>query len=123
MLSNTDISKSFWVEALAHACHLINRSPSSVIGGKTPLEILSENVAQNYNSLRVFGCPTYYHIKEDKLDPRARKGVFVGFKKGAKCYKIWDLMDTKFILSRDVTFDEAFNDKAYKLSADGESDS
>ena len=30
----------------------------------------------------------------------------VGFKKGVKDYKIWDLKDKKFILSRDVMFDE-----------------
>jgi len=52
----------------------------------------------------VFG---YYHIKKDKLNPRARKCVFVGFKRGVKWYKIWDPKDRKFILSRDVTFDEA----------------
>jgi len=45
-------------------------------------------------------------VKEDKLDPRAKKHVFVGFKKSVKSYKIWDLKDKKIILSRDVTFDE-----------------
>jgi len=84
MLSNTGISKSFWVEALAYAFHLVNRLPSSVIEGKTLLEVWSGKVAQDYNSLRVFGCPTYYRIKEDKLDSRARKCVFVGFKKEVK---------------------------------------
>jgi len=81
--------------------------PSSAIGGKSPLEVLLRKVAPNYNSLQVFGCPAYYHVKEDKLDPRVRKGVFVGFKKRVKCYKIWDSKDRKFIFSRDVTFDEA----------------
>ena len=33
--------------------------------------------------------------------------MFVGFKKGVKCYKIWDPKNKKFILSRVVTFDEA----------------
>ena len=47
------------------------------------------------------------HVKDDKLDPRAKKGVFVGFKRGIKGFKIWDPTDNKFILSRDVTFDEA----------------
>ena len=56
---------------------------------------------------RVFGCPAYYHVREDKLDPRAKKGVFVGFKQGTKGFKIWDQKDNKVILSRDVTFDEA----------------
>ena len=73
MLSNADISKSFWAEALAYACHLINRLLSSAIGGKTPLEVWSEKVAQDYYLLRVFGCLAHYHVKEDKLDPRARK--------------------------------------------------
>ena len=33
--------------------------------------------------------------------------MFVRFKKGVKGYKIQDLKDKKFILSRDVIFDEA----------------
>ena len=60
-------------EALTFTYHLVNRLPSSTIGGKTLLEVWSEKVAQNYDSLWVFGCLSYYHIKEDKLDPRARK--------------------------------------------------
>ena len=73
MLSNAGISKSFWAEVLAYVCHLVNRLPSSAIQGKTPLEIWSEKVAQDYNSLSIFGYPAYYHVKEDKLEPRAKK--------------------------------------------------
>jgi len=107
MLSNAGLPKKFWAEALGYACHLVNRLPSSAIGGKTPLEAWSGKAAVDYDLLRVFGCPAYYHVKEDKLDPRAKKGVFVGFKRGTKGFKIWDQKDNKFILSRDVTFDEA----------------
>ena len=89
MLSNAGLSKSFWAETLVYACHLINRFPSSAIGGKTLLKVWSEKVAQGYDLLRAFGYPTYYHVKEDKLDSRARKSVFVGFKKAMKSY-IWD---------------------------------
>ena len=42
----------------------------------------------DYDFLRVFGCPAYYHVREDKLDPRAKKEVFVGFKRGTKGFKI-----------------------------------
>ena len=49
-----------------------------------------KKAAQDYNLLRVFRCPAYYHIKEDKLHLRAKKGVFVGFKKAIKGYKFWD---------------------------------
>ena len=51
MLSNADISKSFWSEALACSCQLVNKLPSSVIGGKTPLEVWSEKMTQDYDSL------------------------------------------------------------------------
>ena len=64
-------------------------------------------MAHDYDSLRVFGYLVYYHVKEDKLDPRAKKGVFTGFKRRIKGYKIWDPKDRKFVLSRDVTLDEA----------------
>jgi len=33
--------------------------------------------------------------------------MFIEFKKGVKGYKIWDPKDKIFILSRDMTFDEA----------------
>ena len=97
MLSNAGLSKNFWAEALAYACYLVNRLPSSAIGEKTPLEAWSEKTAADYDLLWVFGCPTYYHVKDDKLDPRAKKGVFVGFKRGIKGFKIWDLTDKKFL--------------------------
>ena len=77
MLSSVELSKNFWVETLAYAFYLVNRLSSSVIGGKTPLKVWSRKPAQDYDSLRVFGCLTYYHVKEDKLDPRAQKSMFV----------------------------------------------
>jgi len=73
MLSNAGLPKSFWAKALVYAYYLVNKLSLSTIGGKTPLEVLSGKVAQDYNLLRVFGCPAYYHVKENKLDPRAKK--------------------------------------------------
>ena len=67
---------------------------------------------QQYDSIRVFRCPVYYHVKNDKFNPRARKAIFVGFKCRVKGYKLWDLKDKKFLYSRDVTFNEAFMLKA-----------
>jgi len=39
LLSNSGLNKSFWPETITYASHLINRLPSSAIGGKTPMEI------------------------------------------------------------------------------------
>ena len=77
MLFNAELPKNFWAEALAYACYLIKKLLSSAIGDKTPLEAWSEKAVQDYDSLRVFGSPAYYHVKEDKLDPRAKKGMSV----------------------------------------------
>ena len=57
--------------------------------------------------LREFGCPAYYHVSDGKLGPRARRAVFLEFKRGVKGYKLWDSDDMKIILSRDVIFDES----------------
>ena len=106
MLSNAGLDKKFWVEAVSYASHLINRLPSAAIGDKTPIEMWSGKHAQDYDSLCIFGCPADYHVKYGKLDSRARKAIFVGFKGGVKGFKLWDLEDKKFMCSKDVTFDE-----------------
>ncbi|KAH9679174.1 CCHC-type domain-containing protein [Citrus sinensis] len=80
MLSNTDLDKKFWAETVSYASHLVNWLPSAAIGGKTPMEMWSGKHAQDYDSLRIFGCPAYYHVEDGKQDPRARKTIFVRFK-------------------------------------------
>ena len=49
---------------------------STVIGGKTLLDIWSGGAAQDYDLLRAFGCPAYFSVKDDKLNSRAKKLVF-----------------------------------------------
>lgn len=43
---------------------------------------------------------------DDKLDPRARKVIFLGLKAGVKGYKLWHLSLKKIVISRDATFNE-----------------
>ncbi|KAG8490688.1 hypothetical protein CXB51_013811 [Gossypium anomalum] len=105
MLSNANLPKSFWAEAASTKCFLINRSPSVAIEKKTPQEVWSGNPA-NYSDLKIFGCPTYAHIDNGKLEPRFIKCVFLGYKAGVKGYKLWRSENRKFMISRDVVFDE-----------------
>ncbi|KAL6187297.1 hypothetical protein ACLB2K_038697 [Fragaria x ananassa] len=83
MLSNAGLERRFWVEAVSTACYLINRGPHTGIHLKTPYEMWSGKSA-DYSNLRVFGCTAYYHVSEGKLEPRAKKGVFVGYGDGVK---------------------------------------
>ena len=51
----------------------------------------------------------YIHIpkkKRTKLDPSRKKGIFVGYSKSSKAYKIYFPRFKKIDISRDVNFDE-----------------
>ena len=57
--------------------------------------------------MKIFGGVAYYHVREGKLDPRAKIGCFVGYGDGVKGFKIYSPLEGRVILSRDVTFDES----------------
>ena len=82
MLSNAQLDKSFWAEAIVYASHLINGS--TAIRGKTQLKIWSEKATQDHGLLREFGSLTYFSAKDGKVNPRAKRFVFLGVKKNMK---------------------------------------
>lgn len=88
------------------ASFLVNRSPCTTIQCKTLEEVWSGNLA-NYSSLRMFGCLACAHVNEGKLEPRAKKFIFLGYGSGVG-YRLWCAVQrsAKVIISRDVTFDE-----------------
>ncbi|TXG62951.1 hypothetical protein EZV62_009945 [Acer yangbiense] len=75
--------------------------------GKLPKRYGSGQPVSDYDRLHIFGCPAYFHVTESKLDPRAKKAIFVGFSEGVKGFRLWNSESKKIILSRDVTFDES----------------
>ena len=107
MLLNASLSKGFWAEAVTTVAYLVNRSPSTALGFKTPQEIWSRK-PPNLSNLRIFRCPTYAHLKQSKLKPRVIKGYFLGYPEGTEEYKIWTLdgKPSRILISRDVAFDE-----------------
>lgn len=62
----------------------------------------------DYKHLRTFGCVAYAHIDQGKLEPRAKKCVFLGYPEGVKGYKLWCVKEgcQKTLISRDVVFNE-----------------
>jgi hypothetical protein len=106
MLSNVGLDKEFWAEAMSMACYLMNRSPTTSIECKTSEEVWS-GMPSDYSNLKVFGCPAYFHVNEGKLDVRANKYIFVGYPMNVKGYKLWYSILSKFLISRDVTFNES----------------
>ena len=57
--------------------------------------------------MKIFGSTTYIHSKTDKLEPRARKCIFLGYGDGIKGYRLW-CTETPggLLISRHVKFDE-----------------
>ena len=108
LLSNVRLSRDFWAKAVNIACYLVNRSPSTAIDCKTPYEVLF-GTPVDYSFLKTFGCPAYCHVNVGKLKPRSKKCIFLGYADRMKGYRLWcfDLKSPKFIVSRDVVFDES----------------
>lgn len=96
----------FWGESILAAAHMINRTPTQVLDGKTPYEVL-HGTPPIYDQLRVFGCLCYAHTRprdRDKFSPRSRKCLFVGYPFGKKAWRLYDLESNEFFTSRDVAF-------------------
>ncbi|KAI0500209.1 hypothetical protein KFK09_018418 [Dendrobium nobile] len=106
MLSNAVLHRVCWVEAIDYTCHLVNRLPFIAIGKKTLKEMWSGHHVRDYENLRVFECPTYYHIQNDKFKPRVKKAIFIGFMRGVKGFKLYNPVEKKIVINMDVTFDE-----------------
>ena len=117
MFFNAKLDKRFWAEAVSYATFLVNRLPCSGVEYKTPMEVWTGTHA-SYDDIQIFGYQAYFHVRNEKIDPRARKAIFLGFCDEVKCYKQWCLQDKKTMISRDVTFDKASMLKA-PLPANG----
>ena len=65
-------------------------------------------VSPNYSNLRVFGCMAYAHVSQGKLEPWAKRCMFVGYPIGVKGYKLWysDGSVSKSLINKDVVFKE-----------------
>lgn len=92
-------------EIVKTAAYLINRCPSSAINLST-LEELWRERPTNHQKLKVIGCLVYAHIKQDKLEHRAVRCVMIGYPTEVKGYGLWCLESKKFIVRKDVTFNE-----------------
>ena len=61
MLSGAGLGQEFWAEAVGTTCYLVNRSPSLVLGDKTPHEVWSGK-KPSPQRLGVFDFDAYVHV-------------------------------------------------------------
>ena len=111
MLSGVGLGRELWALAVNTTCYLKNKSPTSALVNRTPYEVWSGQ-KPSVAHLRVFGCEAFMHVpkeKRRKLDNKAEKCIFVGYKDGIKGYKLWNPITRKAVYSRDVVFREVKN--------------
>ena len=117
MLSNADVGRRYWSEAVITTCYIINRDPLSGIDCNISFEIWSGKLP-SFSNLEIFCCVAYYHVNGDKLDSRAKMACFVGYGDGVKGFCFYSPSKGQVILNRGVTFDEStmYSKKSMKPS-------
>lgn len=106
LLADSKLPTRFWAEAVAAANHVRNRCVTMILGIKTPFEVIFGR-RPRVNYLRRFGSKVFIVDKspsKDKLAPRGIEGVFVGYAKTAKAYRVWIPAEKKILVTRDVKF-------------------
>ena len=108
ILRESKLGTGFWAEALSTAVHVRNRTPTSSVDGKTPMELWSGEIP-DVSHLRVFGCLADVLVpksKRGKFDSKSERVVFIGYPHGCKGYKFWNPAKKKIFFSRDAIFHE-----------------
>ncbi|KAH0658182.1 hypothetical protein KY289_026930 [Solanum tuberosum] len=108
MMTQTNLSISFWGDALLTEAHILNKVPSKLVSS-TPYELWTSHKT-NLNDLRSWRCATY--IKDrfgefGKLSPKGKKCIFIRYSERFKWYVFIDELEDGSIteiVSRDVRF-------------------
>ena len=75
ILSGARLGQELWVVVVDTACYLKNRSPTSTLVNKTPLEVWYGKKT-SIAHLKVFGCDAFMHVpkeKRSKMDNKEKK--------------------------------------------------
>ncbi|GLJ22727.1 hypothetical protein SUGI_0428190 [Cryptomeria japonica] len=108
MLISASLEQNFWAAAVATTCYMLNRSPTSTLVDKTPMEAWSRK-KPSLRHIHVFGLEAYAHVPKvsrSKLDNKAVKCIFIGYGIGVKGYKLWNHVTGKVVYNRSIIFHE-----------------
>ncbi|NBX98326.1 hypothetical protein EBQ81_05715, partial [bacterium] len=109
MLLGANVRRLYWADAVLTACYLKNLSLSKTLGACVP-EARWTGRTPHVGHLRVFGCLAYVRVKahRGKLEPKARRCIFLGYEQGGRVYKLLEC-DTRKIVraaAQDIRFME-----------------
>ena len=116
MIHDQDLPIHPWDEEPRTTVYVQNIVSHSSLGFKTPKEMYIGNKCE-VRHLKIFSCPVYVHILEEKrtkLDHYGKKGIFVGYYEISKTFRIYISTFHHIEISMDVTFDEVTYLKKYR---------
>jgi len=108
LLADSNLSISFWGDAILTVAYICNQVPMSVLpSDTTPYEEM-EHSKPNLSSLQVWGCQCFISIPPElclKGGPHHFKAIFVGYEENQLGWCIRDL-NSKYHFSCDVSFND-----------------
>ncbi|GMF49057.1 unnamed protein product [Phytophthora fragariaefolia] len=115
MLTATHLPNSLWGDALFHVVATLNWLPTKPLGLVSPHQKLFKT-EPNLDDLRTWGCIAHVRVppesrqKKEKLEPRARLCLLLGYSDNTIGYKFLDLMTAQVVTARggNVTFHEEY---------------
>lgn len=118
MLTTIRLDHKLWFVVVSTTCYLQNRSPTSMLMDKTPMEAWSGK-NPSLRHICVFGCEAYAYVpnvKGSMLDNKVVICIFIGYGMRVKGYKLWNLVSEKVLYNRSVIFHELKTTSVYMQS-------
>ena len=123
MLYESSLPRYFWAEAINTICYILNRALIRPILKKTPYELWKDK-KPNISYFHVFGCSYFIHNNGkdyiEKFDAKLDEGIFLGYSKTSKAYRIFNKKTLVVEESIHVIFDEFNNTYLEKKIDDDE---
>lgn len=107
MMFQSSLPLKFWPYSILTATWMLNRIPSRVLNWKSPYEAFFGK-EPDFQMLRPFGCLAFavnLVSHRSKFYSRTLKCIFLGIDAFHKGYILYDMDNSKVIISRDVKFD------------------
>ena len=107
MLKGKKLPLELWGEAVTTCVHVLNRSATKSLRGKTPYECWYGR-KPSVSHFRTFGSLVHVKVTGNvgKLEDRSQEMIFVGYEHGSKAYRCIDLATRKLCIRRNVKFEE-----------------
>ena len=102
------LPKTLWVEAVATAIHILNRTSNHQLGNSTPYECWFHR-KPSVQHFRIFGFAAYVFVNtklRTKLDSKSIFAYFVGYSLTSKAYRFWSPSTDQIFESFDYRIDE-----------------